>query len=506
MKTAADQSSKIALDLFLTQLAGKYSKYNPGQIIIHEGDQGNTMLLILSGSVIVTKKNPGTGQNFVIATRNAGEFIGEMALVEESPRFATIKADTVCEVLEFSKANFEKIIKEKPSFATQVLKSLSTKLRESDSRRTAELIESNRHLQTLSGKLLELNSFLDSVIDLSPSAMFLVAKDGIVLRTNRAANRLFNIAPERGKVHISRLFTNLKLSELLQNQGTSLNIEVTGIRGAEEFPVNMIVTSLPGRSEEILHLAICQDLSHIHMFQAAAIDFDKLIFAQRSLANVLSNFKREFDEAREKTEELLVGISELQKPQIIEELRKVAEKSEKLESILSRLLEYCPTDEDYSFVDLRTTLRSVIKLLKSQPRFKEIELGFEVTQSFPWRLHLREAQVQNLILALIVNAAERFGHFVPESGRIIKIDLALSQKEDFALLVIADNGPGIIEGHMPGPDEQEFAPDAPILNLGAISLKAILEEHRGGILVQAVPGQGTTVTVRLPVRSIHDHA
>ena len=506
MKEVKEKNSKSTMELFLKQLAGKYSRYQPGQTIIQEGDQGNTMLLILSGSVIVSKRNPKTGQNIVIATRDSGEFIGEMALVEKSPRFATIKADTACEVLEISKLNFEKIIKDQPSFATQVLKSLSTKLRESDSRRTAELIENNRHLQTLSSKLLELNSFLDSVIDLSPSAMFLVAKDGTILRTNRAADRLFNIAMAQQKIHIGRLFTNLKLAELNQVQGSSLNIEVTGVRGKEEFPVNMIVTALPGRNEEILHLAICQDLSHIHMFQAAAIDYDKLIFAQRTMAELFSNIKTEFDSLKAITDQIMSGMPELQNNEIKQKLQELLDKETHFDSILNRYLKYRPADEDYTFVDLRTTFRSIIKFLQEQKPFRDIRINMETASEFPWRLHLREAQFQNLLLALIVDSAERFGHYLPENGREIAIALDISEKEDFALIKICDNGPGILESHMPGPDEQEFKTESDVLDIGTLSIKEILEDHRGGILVQAVPGQGTTITLRLPIRSIHENA
>ena len=118
-------SSNTALDLFLIQLAGRYSisrTYSPGEVIFTEGDPGNTMLLILDGSIRITKNSPESGKPLDIAYRGSGDFLGEMALVEESPRFATASAESHCEVLEFSKDNFEKIIREQPALATRVLK------------------------------------------------------------------------------------------------------------------------------------------------------------------------------------------------------------------------------------------------------------------------------------------------------------------------------------------------------------------------------------------------
>lgn len=506
MKATKDITSKSTLNLFLKQLAGKYSKYIPGQTIIQEGDTGNTMLLILSGTVVVSKKTPHTGQKIVIATRDAGEFIGEMALVEESPRFATIKAETPCEVLEFSKLNFEKIISEQPSFATQVLKSLSTKLRESDSQRTAELAESNRHLQTLSHKLLELNSFLDTVIDLSPSAMFLVDRDGTILRANKSADKLFNIHQADGRINIRTLFNNLKLNELNQSQDSSLNLEVTGVRGNEEFPVNMIVTALAGRNEEILHLAICQDLSQIHMFQAAQIDFDKMIHAQRSMIEIITGLKERFDLAKEKIDQLLVGITDLDLMHIQDRLREINEIGSRLDEITARYLKYRPAACDFGFVDIRTMFRSIIKFLQYQKPFHDIKLELEISNDFPWRLHLKEVEIQNLFLALLIDRTEKFGHYMPEDGRMVNINLKLSEKEDFALIEIEDNGPGISEGHMPGPDQQEFSTEISGIDTGALSLKEILEEHHGDALFSANPGKGSTITLRLPVRSVHSDA
>jgi CRP-like cAMP-binding protein len=64
-----------------------------GGYLMREGDRGNEIYLILSGKVGIFKKEEKTGQSQKIASLNPGEVIGEMALIDKSPRSASIVAD-----------------------------------------------------------------------------------------------------------------------------------------------------------------------------------------------------------------------------------------------------------------------------------------------------------------------------------------------------------------------------------------------------------------------------
>jgi CRP-like cAMP-binding protein len=66
--------------------SGEIESYNPGEAIVAEGSLGDALFLILSGEVAV-HRGPQT-----FATLSAGEFFGEMSLVEPAPRSATVTA------------------------------------------------------------------------------------------------------------------------------------------------------------------------------------------------------------------------------------------------------------------------------------------------------------------------------------------------------------------------------------------------------------------------------
>jgi len=94
--------------------------FEPGSVIISEFEPGETFYLIQSGSIQLVKCLNGTRKNLDIL--QPGEFFGEMAILENSPRSATCVAVSKVEVLEFNKANFEALITGNPQMALILLK------------------------------------------------------------------------------------------------------------------------------------------------------------------------------------------------------------------------------------------------------------------------------------------------------------------------------------------------------------------------------------------------
>jgi CRP-like cAMP-binding protein len=92
-----------------------------GEPIIREGDEGREFFMIESGRVQVTTKKTGDQP---ITDLGAGRYFGEVALMREQPRNATITAvePTVCYVLE--RAEFRRIIDSSDSFEQEIRKAL----------------------------------------------------------------------------------------------------------------------------------------------------------------------------------------------------------------------------------------------------------------------------------------------------------------------------------------------------------------------------------------------
>lgn len=94
--------------------------YENGQVIITEYERGETFYLIQNGTVQLTKCINGTNKNLDIL--KPGEFFGEMAILDNTPRSATCVARGHVECLEFNKENFEMLITGNPQLALILLK------------------------------------------------------------------------------------------------------------------------------------------------------------------------------------------------------------------------------------------------------------------------------------------------------------------------------------------------------------------------------------------------
>lgn len=75
---------------FLTSLS-REEKYDRGEIIFHDGAQGDRMYVILEGRVMISKNIPGAGEE-ALAFLERGDYFGEMALIDRQPRSADAKA------------------------------------------------------------------------------------------------------------------------------------------------------------------------------------------------------------------------------------------------------------------------------------------------------------------------------------------------------------------------------------------------------------------------------
>ena len=106
--------------------------YASGSVIVKEGDQALGFFLILSGHAEVVKDAGGANPR-VVGTLGAGDFFGEMALLDGYLRSASVRAveDTKCLVL--SRWDFLAELRTSPYIAVHMLSVLSRRLREVES-------------------------------------------------------------------------------------------------------------------------------------------------------------------------------------------------------------------------------------------------------------------------------------------------------------------------------------------------------------------------------------
>jgi NADH dehydrogenase len=79
--------------------------FGPDEVIFREGDRGDRLYVVVDGEVSVVQDTPGQGET-VLRTLGPGESFGEIALLRESPRTATVKSRTGVNVLTVDRDAF----------------------------------------------------------------------------------------------------------------------------------------------------------------------------------------------------------------------------------------------------------------------------------------------------------------------------------------------------------------------------------------------------------------
>jgi CRP-like cAMP-binding protein len=115
---------KISLKFEIIELA-------MGEVLFYEKESSSDMYIVLEGKVRASLFDE-QGNELVLAELGPGEFIGEMSMIDELPRSATVIAEEPTKLASLKRNTFLKILRENPDIAINVIKALVARLRRTD--------------------------------------------------------------------------------------------------------------------------------------------------------------------------------------------------------------------------------------------------------------------------------------------------------------------------------------------------------------------------------------
>lgn len=133
----------------------EFHTYPPGYVICQEGAYEDVLYIIADGSAEITKKMIEGEDDRVLRLARRGDVVGEMALIQNAPRAATVRASTECTVLEMEKQDLETILARSPRMAMDIIRITLDRIRANDHRLIDELQRSNAVLRQLDRNKLE---------------------------------------------------------------------------------------------------------------------------------------------------------------------------------------------------------------------------------------------------------------------------------------------------------------------------------------------------------------
>jgi len=102
--------------------------YQDGEVIVRQGDPGDSMFVVQAGQVRVLAERDG--EETLLNVVGTGELLGEMAIFDHKPRSATLRALGETKILTIDKKNFMRRINEDPTIAFRIVETMSQRVRE----------------------------------------------------------------------------------------------------------------------------------------------------------------------------------------------------------------------------------------------------------------------------------------------------------------------------------------------------------------------------------------
>lgn len=129
-------------------------------VLCREGAYEEIFYVIASGSAVITKTIGDMEGERTLREVGMGDLVGEMALIQNAPRSATVRTTSECTVLEMDKSHFETMLRRSPRMALDIIRTTLDRLRENDQTMIADLQRSNQVLRQLDRNKTE---FIDVV-------------------------------------------------------------------------------------------------------------------------------------------------------------------------------------------------------------------------------------------------------------------------------------------------------------------------------------------------------
>ncbi|HEY0143493.1 MAG TPA: Crp/Fnr family transcriptional regulator [Thermoanaerobaculia bacterium] len=192
----------------------KTRRYAKDDVVFHADESGDVFCLIREGNVKVTMISP-EGKEIILSLLGPGDFFGEMALLDDEPRSATVVATDNLELVTIWRSDFLQILGENFSITKKVLAEISRRLRNASNR-----IESLATMDVY-GRLARF--FLDLAKDSGK-----VLDNGYVAVTRPTHQAIANMIGTSRET-VSRLIHDLMRQNLLLSEGKTIYLRKTAL-------------------------------------------------------------------------------------------------------------------------------------------------------------------------------------------------------------------------------------------------------------------------------------
>ncbi len=355
----------------------------------------------------------------------------------------------------------------------------------------------------------DLSGYALTVLDSVGDGVIVVSREGLVTLMNPAAEEMTGRSRRQmlGTAFKDSFASEPVLVEMVDrtaDSGVSLSDQdnVVLYPSGRVIPANATTFPLLQPNGEAIGVILTlRDLTSIRELEAAVRQADRLSTLgtlAAGLAHEVKNPLGGIKGAAQLLERELDPDSDLH-----EYPRVMIRETERIDKIIRQLLELAsPRGPRYQPVNLHMVLGDIILLQREAAANRDVSISTGFDPSIP-PIMADEAQLTQVFLNLIRNSIEA----MPDGGRVtvssrVLAEYQLARNENRSRMVaveVADSGPGIPAENLAKVGTPFFSTKDGGTGLGLAICQKIVAEHRGMLKIDSKPGQGTKISVLLPL-------
>lgn len=106
-------------------------RYRRGELVVEQGKKSNALFILLNGRARVLTADE-RGREVILAVLEAGDYVGEMSLIDNQPHSASVRCEIQCDMLILGRPEFARCLPENSSLSYAIMRGLVTRLRSAD--------------------------------------------------------------------------------------------------------------------------------------------------------------------------------------------------------------------------------------------------------------------------------------------------------------------------------------------------------------------------------------
>jgi two-component system NtrC family sensor kinase len=172
---------------------------------------------------------------------------------------------------------------------------------------------------------------------------------------------------------------------------------------------------------------------------------------------------------------------------------------QRAKSVVERILTMTRGEDEARPQDVNQTIQEMVEFVGQQIRQTGVELELRLGNDLP-PVMISPGPMGDVWMNLLMNARDAIVHSRSSHGKIT-LSSGFQAEENLIEVIVADNGGGIAPEHLERVFDPFYTtkPHGKGTGLGLYICHQIINDHHGEILISSSPGEGTTVSVRLPI-------